>query len=32
VLTEADRKMYEGQAKAQQAKGFQHVEVTFDKQ
>ena len=29
-LTEADRKMYEGQAKAQQAKGFQHVEVTFD--
>lgn len=29
-LTEADRKMYEGQAKAQQAKGFQRVEVSFD--
>jgi membrane protein len=29
-LTEADRKMYEGQAKAQQAKGFQRVEVTFE--
>lgn len=29
-LTEADRKMYEGQAKAQQAKAFQRVEVTFD--
>ncbi|AQA05555.1 ribonuclease BN [Mycobacterium sp. MS1601] len=29
-LTAADRKMYEGQAKAQQAKGFQRVEVTFE--
>jgi uncharacterized BrkB/YihY/UPF0761 family membrane protein len=29
-LTDADRKMYEGQAKAQQAKGFQRVDVTFE--
>ena len=29
-LTRADRKMYEGQAKAQRAKGFQRVEVSFD--
>ncbi|MBI5340185.1 MAG: YihY/virulence factor BrkB family protein [Mycolicibacterium rufum] len=28
-LTEADRKMYAGQAEAQQAKGFQRVDVTF---
>lgn len=30
-LTEADRKMYAGQAEAQQAKGFQRVDVTFHK-
>ncbi|CAN5632514.1 hypothetical protein BH10ACT9_BH10ACT9_49990 [soil metagenome] len=29
-LTDADRKMYEGQAKAQSAKGFQRVDVSFD--
>ena len=29
-LTDADRKTYESQAKAQQAKGFQRVEVSFD--
>ena len=28
-LTDADRKMYAGQAEAQQAKGFQRVDVTF---
>ncbi|MHA0285089.1 YihY/virulence factor BrkB family protein [Mycobacterium sp. C3-094] len=31
-LTEADRKMYAGQAEAQQAKGFQRVDVTFHPQ
>jgi len=31
-LTNADRKMYAGQAEAQRAKGFQRVEVSFDKQ
>ncbi len=30
-LTEADRKMYSGQAEAQQAKGFQRVDVSFHK-
>lgn len=29
-LTDADRKMYSGQAEAQRAKGFQRVEVSFD--
>ena len=29
-LTDADRKMYAGQAEAQQAKGFQRVDVTFN--
>ncbi|MGW0162607.1 YihY/virulence factor BrkB family protein [Mycobacterium sp. NPDC003323] len=29
-LTAADRRMYAGQAEAQQAKGFQRVDVTFD--
>ncbi|WP_197383154.1 YihY/virulence factor BrkB family protein [Mycolicibacterium mengxianglii] len=29
-LTDADRKLYAGQAKAQRAKGFQRVEVSFD--
>ncbi|MBP1818274.1 YihY/virulence factor BrkB family protein [Mycobacterium sp. OAE908] len=29
-LTRADRKTYTGRAKAERAKGFQHVHVTFD--
>lgn len=29
-LTEADRKLYTGQAEAQRAKGFQRVDVSFD--
>ena len=29
-LTRADRKTYTGQAKAQRAKGFQRIDVTFD--
>jgi len=29
-LTIADRKTYTGQAKAQQAKGFEDIAVTFD--
>jgi hypothetical protein len=29
-LTAADRRMYRGQAEAQQAKGFQRVDVSFD--
>jgi hypothetical protein len=29
-LTAADRRMYAGQAEAQQAKGFQRVNVSFD--
>ena len=29
-LTSADRRMYAGQAEAQQAKGFQRVDVSFD--
>ncbi|MGU3654617.1 YihY/virulence factor BrkB family protein [Mycolicibacterium sp. A43C] len=29
-LTAADRRMYSGQAEAQQAKGFQRVDVSFD--
>jgi len=29
-LTDADRRVYAGQAEAQQAKGFQRVDVTFD--
>ena len=29
-LTQADRKTYTGRAKAERAKGFQHVRVTFE--
>jgi uncharacterized BrkB/YihY/UPF0761 family membrane protein len=29
-LTRGDRETYTGQAKAQRAKGFQHIDVTFD--
>jgi len=29
-LTRGDRKIYTGQAKAQRAKGFQRIDVTFD--
>jgi hypothetical protein len=29
-LTRGDRKTYIGQAKAQRAKGFQRIDVTFD--
>ena len=29
-LTRGDRKTYTGQAKAQRAKGFQRIDVTFD--
>jgi membrane protein len=28
-LTPGDRKTYIGQAKAQQAKGFEHIDVSF---
>ena len=28
-LTPADRKAYTGQAKAQRAKGFEHIDATF---
>jgi membrane protein len=30
TLTPADRETYTGLAKAQQAKGFENIEVTFD--
>lgn len=29
ALTAGDRKTYTGQAKAQQTKGFEHIDVTF---